>query len=418
MKTCAKRFSQRSLSWKGYERQMNASIADEFKTLDQLNFSSQFYFIVGMFSWGHVNCIWSFQIFMRANYSPFRDPLFFPLLFVMLILCALCHHGALLLADVTHLWRPKSYKDRKYNKDGEIIEGDLGLLTRSDMDNEIFRHEFVKNNKSWFIRHLWDNPDEEESDEEYPSWDDSKVSDSTRQVAAEWLESARQRIRAKAGQRGLGDIMWKLYALQGDEEDDEAYLTEDIGDVPEHVKAIARRWIAKGRRRIAMKTGKALSASDLAALEPAPAKEPKDIPLLNLVKAVQVRDGQNAGAKQQGDQGASAGFSNLMKSPPSSSHSSVSGKSINSLYSSKAPTVFDGTSARDVNYEFQTPKSPIPNAVHLGGNSEETEAWMYDQKEKEDNGPTPRSQAVLDAMLASYVSGNIDDIDDSDLDFD
>jgi len=183
MKYARYRFRNRTARWKGLETQFDESIDKSLRTSDQMCFSNQWYFCLGMGASSGTLFVLAVQILMRAKYNMFADILFFVVGGIALVGCTLGRKAALALADLVSLWKIRSVVDS-----GETLFGDerdeatlirrrgastlpddrrpgagtrigpvgIGDLTAADITSDAFRRAFLDANKLWLLEQLGD----------------------------------------------------------------------------------------------------------------------------------------------------------------------------------------------------------------------------------------------------------------------
>ena len=105
MKYARYRFQNRTARWKGLERSYDESIDYSLRSVDQMCFSSQFYFILAIGGSGSFLFTLSISVMLRAQYNMFEDILFGLMVAVVLGLCVVAKKTFMFLADVVGLWK-------------------------------------------------------------------------------------------------------------------------------------------------------------------------------------------------------------------------------------------------------------------------------------------------------------------------
>ena len=67
------RYLQRETRWKGLEDSLDECIEEGARTLDQMCFSSQFYLMHTIATFGQMNVVFALEILLRWNYNLFGD---------------------------------------------------------------------------------------------------------------------------------------------------------------------------------------------------------------------------------------------------------------------------------------------------------------------------------------------------------
>jgi hypothetical protein len=175
MKYARYRFRNRTARWKGLETQFDESIDAALRTSDQMCFSNQWYFTLGLGASSGTLFVLAVQILLRAQCNPFGDVLFFLIILIAGIGCVLGRKGALALADLVNLWRIRNADDaddglfadeelpsnlRREPQTGRA-DGDAGRhtaavgdLTSADITSDAFRRAFLDANRLWLLDQL------------------------------------------------------------------------------------------------------------------------------------------------------------------------------------------------------------------------------------------------------------------------
>ena len=82
------RYDNRGMRWKGHEPNMDETLDSSIQSLDQLCFSSQFYFFNALYGSSMVLLLMGATIMLREEYNVFADPLF-PLITAFIIFSGL-----------------------------------------------------------------------------------------------------------------------------------------------------------------------------------------------------------------------------------------------------------------------------------------------------------------------------------------
>lgn len=180
MKYARYRFVHRTARWKGLETQFDESIEEGLRSVDQMCFSSQFYFVLALGGAGAFLITLAISMLLRAQYNMFADPAF---LMVIGLMCAFCEAGqklGLVLADLGGLWKLKEFgvdgAERLAQESDMPVEfqefvdagskaaavaqrrewdGDYdGPLTTARMTSDAFRHEFLDKNRLWLLEQM------------------------------------------------------------------------------------------------------------------------------------------------------------------------------------------------------------------------------------------------------------------------
>jgi len=168
------RFVNRTSRWKGLERVYDESIDPGLRAIDQMCFSSQFYFVLALGGSGSFLFVLSLSMMLRANYNMFGDILFWAFVIMVLGASYCGKRLALIAADRFGLWRITS----AITSGDMIVEDDVDedftsifvpaiakqaevqapadplSITTADLTNDQFRHLFMSKNRDWVIDQL------------------------------------------------------------------------------------------------------------------------------------------------------------------------------------------------------------------------------------------------------------------------
>merc|ERR1711943_54713 len=162
------RFLQRETRWKGLEDSLDECIEEGMRTIDQMCFSSQFYFMNTLMVSGIILLVMAIEIMLRADYNMFGDVAALPLALYTITLCYMVQRTALYCA-----WRFKFWKIKHENTawhstpededDGvprwdelEKIKGASheAYLMNQRITSETFRYKFLNYNRAWLVAQL------------------------------------------------------------------------------------------------------------------------------------------------------------------------------------------------------------------------------------------------------------------------
>lgn len=153
---CDYRFRIRAKQWVG-DAALDRSIAHSWRSIDNMSFSSQYYYIVNLTTWGILFLYLGFTAMIRNAYNPYGDPALIPYV---------CGIGALvfplrallgLLAGYVKLW--------ELTGDENLSRVDASAVNRLDRTNNVrklvrsirtnpFRHKFMRVNREWLIHNI------------------------------------------------------------------------------------------------------------------------------------------------------------------------------------------------------------------------------------------------------------------------
>ena len=165
MKYARYRFNNRTARWKGLERSYDESIDYSLRSVDQMCFSSQFYFILAIGGTGSFLFALSMSMMLRASYNMFEDILFGVMVALTLGLCVVAKKVFMFLAEVVGLWKiSQARMDENMLREDDLPEFEVedkskggqrrGEFTIADLSTDVFRNKFLEHNRMWLMDHL------------------------------------------------------------------------------------------------------------------------------------------------------------------------------------------------------------------------------------------------------------------------
>nr|CCA19102.1 conserved hypothetical protein [Albugo laibachii Nc14] len=155
-------FITRIKRWQLHYTKMDQNLHPTFQSLSLLCFSSQFYFLITLYSWGILLCVLSITMFLRADYSPFGDPITLLIIPLMVTVCWCIHRSSHVIGYHSNIWRLKgitvTLDDEVTTKllvgGGGQFEQEQERLDLQAMNSDQFRHRFLHLNQPWILEHL------------------------------------------------------------------------------------------------------------------------------------------------------------------------------------------------------------------------------------------------------------------------
>jgi len=168
------RFINRTSRWKGLEQVYDESIDPGLRAIDQMCFSSQYYFVITLGGAGSFLFVLALSMMLRANYNMFEDILFWACVILVLGASYTAKRLSMVLADYCGLWKiTSSITAGEMIIEEELDEGDFTTLfapkmqqveestdgramdiTTADLTSDQFRHAFMSKNRDWVIDQL------------------------------------------------------------------------------------------------------------------------------------------------------------------------------------------------------------------------------------------------------------------------
>jgi hypothetical protein len=235
------RFLQRETRWKGLEDSLDECIEEGMRTVDQMCFSSQFYFMTTLHMSGIVLVVFAIIIMLRSEYNMFGDTAVLALLPYMMAVCYFIKRTGFYVAWKFKFWKIKHENTAWHSTpddddDGvprwdelEKIKGASheAYLMNQRITSETFRFKFLNYNRPWLVAQLPSiltprtlrrsrpylitqftkilgsvNPDissdsESDEDEGRPKFGPVALSAPSRNIIRMWLAQARRRQRLR-----------------------------------------------------------------------------------------------------------------------------------------------------------------------------------------------------------------------------
>lgn len=156
------RFTQRETRWQLASHSVDASISEYLQTADMLCFSSQYYFVLALHTWGMILTIFGIVIMLRKEYDMFADWVFLFIFLVMWTMLGLLKRVLLLMANLAGLWRRKTLEGTVEDEvaaklaigEGTAEDLEAERIELAALNSERFRQRFLERNRPWIIAHL------------------------------------------------------------------------------------------------------------------------------------------------------------------------------------------------------------------------------------------------------------------------
>ena len=165
------RFQNRTARWKGLESHLDESIDPALRATDQMCFSSQWYFVLGLVGSSGTMFMLGVLMLLRSSHNPFGDILFLSILLLIIGACTAGRKALLTIADAASLWKIRGAREifdshdvmfhaaelvvqpRARNADGGRP---VGEYTSADLASDAFRQAFLDDNRMWVLEKLGD----------------------------------------------------------------------------------------------------------------------------------------------------------------------------------------------------------------------------------------------------------------------
>lgn len=152
---CDYKFRHRQHKWVTHGK-FDKSIIHSWRSLDNMSFSSQYYFIVSLTTWGAIFLCLGMTTMLRNDYNPFADPVLLAYISMVVGAAVIMKPILNILSGYIKLWEISSIDHLKI---------DIAQVNRLDKDNNMkrlirniqtnpFKHKFMRNNREWIIHNI------------------------------------------------------------------------------------------------------------------------------------------------------------------------------------------------------------------------------------------------------------------------
>ena len=243
------RFNVREKRWQMESQTVDQSLLEPFRLIDNLCFSSQYYFLAGLHSWGMLLIMWGITIQLRNTYSMLSDPYIGIVCAIVILVCVLSKKLFIRLGKLLGVWKLQSIEGTVDDdiagklKVGEGRQDDLEQerLELQALNSERFRHRFLERNRPWILQHLVEllTPRTLQTD----GADGRPNIEFIRDIYNDLINMGE-------GKRRSGDNS----DISSDEEDDQEAMRRNWSNAPvsKSSAAIARWWLKKAKQRRAL----------------------------------------------------------------------------------------------------------------------------------------------------------------------
>lgn len=152
---CDYRFRIRPTRWVSTGA-LDRSLAHSWRSIDNMSFSSQYYFIISITTWGIFFLELGLTAMLRNIYNPFTDP---ALPFFVGAMAALDPPVLRILAEVAayaQLWEVKIDENNKADAQtaNRLDHASVAKKLVHDIQTNPFRHKFMRVNREWLIHNI------------------------------------------------------------------------------------------------------------------------------------------------------------------------------------------------------------------------------------------------------------------------
>merc|ERR1711881_124634 len=237
------RYLQRETRWKGLEDSLDECIEEGCRTLDQMCFSSQFYLMHSIATFGQMNIVFAMEVLLRWKWNFFGDRASFVIIAGTFLLCYAMFNFTQWVINMTGYYKLKHEDTAWHSTLGGPDEEEFGIPRWDELDkikgasheaylmnqkitSETFRYKFLDYNRPWLVSQLPAiltprtlrrsrpyliaqltkilgsvNPDvssdSDSDDDGRPHFGPVSLSTSSRSIARLWLAQARRRKKLR-----------------------------------------------------------------------------------------------------------------------------------------------------------------------------------------------------------------------------
>lgn len=156
------RFTVREHRWQMDSPNLDESISEPLQTVDNMYFSSQYYFMATFYAWGMWLCMLGITIHLRIEYSLFNDQMFFLILIIVWRFAIWIQAFYTWLGNLFGIWKMRHLEGTVDDSIaaklavGEGLSADLEQerLELQALNSERFRHRFLARNRPWILQHM------------------------------------------------------------------------------------------------------------------------------------------------------------------------------------------------------------------------------------------------------------------------
>merc|ERR1711871_788986 len=165
------RYLQRETRWKGLEDSLDECIEEGARTLDQMCFSSQFYLMHTIATFGQMNIVFAVEILLRLEHNLFGDRASAVLIGGSVALCWGMFNFSQWVINITGFYKLKHEDTAWHSTLGGPDEEEFGIPRWDELDkikgasheaylmnqkitSETFRYKFLDYNRPWLVSQL------------------------------------------------------------------------------------------------------------------------------------------------------------------------------------------------------------------------------------------------------------------------
>ena len=153
---CRFKFEHRSYVWIGKNNYLDKSIAFHFRTLDNMCYSSQYFFSNCVCSWAVIFFMLGLTIVGNTGYQVFSDPLIWLYLVMFMAFNGICFYVIRTIGAALRIWSIKRKEPMMFEMNANCaLDKNFGeRLLINELGQETFREGFIKKNKEWVVQNI------------------------------------------------------------------------------------------------------------------------------------------------------------------------------------------------------------------------------------------------------------------------
>jgi hypothetical protein len=149
------KFRNRQKKWMNQES-FSRSIIHSWRSLDNMSFSQQFYYVSSLMTWGIIYLVLGMTILVRNQYNPFADPVLMIFIMMISVITSIIRYFIKEVSDYFKIWEVSHHHFSKVDV-SQINKLDkeysMRVLVRNLQTNP-FRHKFLRVNREWLIHNI------------------------------------------------------------------------------------------------------------------------------------------------------------------------------------------------------------------------------------------------------------------------
>ena len=151
---CKHRFNNRQVAWMASNYNLDKSLDINYRSLDNLNFSDQFYFMSSIIIYGIFCLTLGLSIIIRNEYVFFSDPVIYPMVFLLSVVIIPANIVIRFIWNKLEYWKIKIEKEKTPLISTEDVLSQQMENIEQIMEIDVVRKHFVQCNKEWIIKNM------------------------------------------------------------------------------------------------------------------------------------------------------------------------------------------------------------------------------------------------------------------------